>query len=323
MSRVKGDIAIKKNSYKKTNGTSHALVKLMIFDLWFLYKVRQICRLSYQVSRPILRTIYFMAIGAGILLIYTLLNGNINSTTCEKYNKHKESRESNVEILAISDRSKADTMLLKEEISKLKMKTFNLDMMMRKMNAELSNIHSPLKKTYLEMADFVSESVGGSVISTPDTESYFESKSTQFYFFGIPIWRPNYFTPRKVIQPWSQAGECWAFRGSHGKIVLELAIFATISHVTMEHIPVSMSLTGKIDSAPKKFIVFGYFRDQYIPIDTFEYNIQGAPTQTFLITKRELSNIPFKTIMLEILSNWGNEKYTCIYRFRIHGKSYE
>lgn len=99
----------------------------------------------------------------------------------------------------------------------------------------------------------------------------------------------------------------------------------------MEHIPVSMSLTGKIDSAPKKFIVFvsdsvslifqnnfvksfhtsetfkilffclfdyfllltnkncdffvqGYFRDQYIPIDTFEYNIQGAPTQTFLIT---------------------------------------
>ncbi|XP_014609984.1 PREDICTED: SUN domain-containing protein 1-like [Polistes canadensis] len=173
------------------------------------------------------------------------------------------------------------------------------------------------------MADFVSESVGGSVISTPDTESYFESKSNQFHIFGIPIWRPDYFTPRKVIQPWSQAGECWALHGSHGKIVLELAVLATISHVTMEHIPVSMSLTGKIDSAPRKFIVFGYFKDQYILIDTFEYNIHGSSTQTFPITKREILSIPFKRVMLEILSNWGNQKYTCIYRFRIHGKSYE
>ncbi|XP_015175836.1 PREDICTED: SUN domain-containing protein 1-like isoform X2 [Polistes dominula] len=295
----------------------------MIFDLWLIYKVRQICRHSFEVSHTLLRIIIFLAISTGILFICIHLNANINSTTCEKYITRKESKEHNNRILTISDHSKVETVLLKEEISKLKMKAFNLDKMIQKMNIELSNVQMSSKKTHLEMADFVSESVGGSVISTPDTESYFESKNTQFHIFGIPIWRPNYFTPRKVIQPWSQAGECWAFHGSHGKIVLELAVLATISHVTMEHIPVSISLTGKIDSAPRKFILFGYYKDQYILIDTFEYNIHGSSTQTFLITKREILSVPFKRVMLEILSNWGNEKYTCIYRFRIHGKSYE
>ncbi|KAI4504357.1 hypothetical protein M0802_000828 [Mischocyttarus mexicanus] len=278
MSRVKGDIAIKNNSYQKANG---------------------------------------------ILFICICFYDKINSTNCEKYNIKKVTQEHNNEILTISDHSKIDTVLLKEEISKLKMKTFNLDMMIQKMNKELNNVQVSSKKTHLEMADFVSESVGGSVISTPDTESYFESKGIQFHIFGIPIWRPIYFTPRKIIQPWSQAGECWAFHGSHGKVVLELAILATISHVTIEHIPVSMSLTGRIDSAPRKFIIFGYFKDQYILIDTFEYNIHGSSTQTFLITKRELLSVPFKRVMLEILSNWGNQQYTCIYRFKIHGKSYE
>lgn len=55
------------------------------------------------------------------------------------------------------------------------------------------------------------------------------------------------------VKPWSQLGECWAFRGAYGKIEIELAYTITISHVTMEHIPQSASLTGKIDSAPKKF----------------------------------------------------------------------
>ncbi|KAK2587418.1 hypothetical protein KPH14_003132 [Odynerus spinipes] len=320
MSRVKGDIAIKNNSYKKENDTNYFLSELIIFDLWILYKVREVFKFGYQRLRPLLRTIYLMGVGAGILSIYIFFIDNYHLSMCEEKYLQKDSRQPNIQVLGISDRSKADTTLLKEEILKLKTKTWSLDMMIRKMNAELSNVHSLSKTTQLELPDFVSEAVGGSVISTPDTESFFEPKGIHFSLFGIPIWRPNYFTPRKVIQPWTQPGECWAFRGSHGKIVLELALPAMISHVTMEHVPVTMSLTGKIDSAPKRFTVFGYFEDKYITIDTFEYNIHGPPSQTFLVTKRELFNVLFKRVTLEVLSNWGNEKYTCIYRFRVHGK---
>jgi hypothetical protein len=28
----------------------------------------------------------------------------------------------------------------------------------------------------------------------------------------------------------------------------------------------------------------------------------------------------FPIVTLEVLSNYGNEEYTCIYRFRVHGK---
>lgn len=33
-----------------------------------------------------------------------------------------------------------------------------------------------------------------------------------------------------------------------------------------------------------------------------------------------LKNIPVKIVTLEILSNWGHPDYTCIYRFKVHGK---
>lgn len=127
------------------------------------------------------------------------------------------------------------------------------------------------------LADFASEAVGGIVIDTPNTESYYNPSATQLTWFGIPVWKPNYFTPRKVIQvsfifkiqnnfcqfrffdnitffqPWTQPGECWAFRGSHGKIEIQLAHAAIIEKVTLEHITASASLTRDIDSAPKIF----------------------------------------------------------------------
>lgn len=47
------------------------------------------------------------------------------------------------------------------------------------------------------MADFAAEAVGGCVIDTPDTETY---HSVTLTFFGIPLWKPIYHTPRKIIQ---------------------------------------------------------------------------------------------------------------------------
>ncbi len=53
-----------------------------------------------------------------------------------------------------------------------------------------------------------------------------------------------------------QPGQCWAFRGAQGYLVVQLAARIYPTAVSLEHIPKSLSPTGKIDSAPKDFSVW-------------------------------------------------------------------
>lgn len=55
------------------------------------------------------------------------------------------------------------------------------------------------------------------------------------------------------VQPSVHPGECWAFTGSQGYAVVQLARRIFITEVSIEHIPRSLSPSGRIDSAPKDF----------------------------------------------------------------------
>ncbi|KAK2524981.1 hypothetical protein Q9233_009028, partial [Columba guinea] len=52
-------------------------------------------------------------------------------------------------------------------------------------------------------------------------------------------------------------------------------------------------------------------------LGTFMYNVAKEPIQTF-----PLKALPraFSYVKFLVKSNWGNPKYTCIYRVRVHGK---
>lgn len=50
-------------------------------------------------------------------------------------------------------------------------------------------------------------------------------------------------------------GECWAFEGSVGDVVIQLVSPAVLTGFTMEHIPKLVSPYGNIDSAPYQFQV--------------------------------------------------------------------
>lgn len=105
------------------------------------------------------------------------------------------------------------------------------------------------------MPDFALESQGASVVSTRCSETY-RTRSACVSFLGIPLWYPSE-NPRTVIQGQAvQAGKCWAFHGAQGTLVIALSHPAHITHVTMEHLPVSNAPTGRIDSAPKAFAVY-------------------------------------------------------------------
>ncbi|XP_031462764.1 SUN domain-containing protein 1 isoform X1 [Phasianus colchicus] len=171
------------------------------------------------------------------------------------------------------------------------------------------------------MVDFALESGGGSILSTRCSETY-ETKTALISLFGIPLW---YFSqsPRVVIQPDMYPGNCWAFKGSEGYLVVRLSMKIYPTAFSLEHIPKTLSPSGNITSAPRKFAVYG-LDDEYQEEGTFlgqyVYDQEGEPLQMFTVEKSE--NV-FQIVELRILSNWGHAEYTCLYRFRVHGKPAE
>lgn len=107
------------------------------------------------------------------------------------------------------------------------------------------------------LVDFALETAGGQVISTRCTETY-RTKSAEISIFGIPLWYPSN-TPRTVITPSVHPGECWAFQGFPGFLVVQLNNLVEITGFTIEHIPKSLAPNGIIDSAPNNFSVWVRF----------------------------------------------------------------
>jgi len=168
--------------------------------------------------------------------------------------------------------------------------------------------------------DFALESAGGSVISTRCTRAYMP-RTALYSVFGVPLWYTSN-SPRIVIQPGLQPGECWAFEGSEGYLVMQLSSPTIIQQVSIEHIPKRLSPTGKIDSAPKNFSVWG-LQEEYdknpTPLGNFTYSESSDESlQTFNVMHKERR--PFQIIELMIHSNHGHPEYTCLYRFRVHGE---
>ncbi|XP_035812553.2 SUN domain-containing protein 1-like isoform X2 [Amphiprion ocellaris] len=168
------------------------------------------------------------------------------------------------------------------------------------------------------LADYALESGGGSILSTRCSETY-ETKAALLSLFGLPLW---YFSqsPRAVIQPDVHPGNCWAFRGSTGFLVIRLSMRILPSSFSLDHIPRSLAPSGTLLSAPRDFSVYG-LEDQSQEngklLGTYRYNQDGEALQTFSVS--EENDEAFQIIEVRVLSNWGHQEYTCMYRFRVHG----
>ncbi|XP_028311882.1 SUN domain-containing protein 1 isoform X19 [Gouania willdenowi] len=168
------------------------------------------------------------------------------------------------------------------------------------------------------LVDYALESAGGSILSTRCSETY-ETKTALMSLFGLPLW---YFSqsPRVAIQPDVYPGNCWAFKGSQGYLVIRLSMNIVPSSFSVEHIPKSLSLTGKIASAPRDFTVYGLddeSQEEGKLLGQYTYQEDGESLQTFNVEEQSKA---FQIIEVRVLSNWGHPDYTCLYRFRVHGK---
>ncbi|XP_075292193.1 SUN domain-containing protein 1-like [Opisthocomus hoazin] len=169
------------------------------------------------------------------------------------------------------------------------------------------------------MVDFALESAGGSILSTRCSETYNTNRAV-ISLFGIPLWYLSQ-PPRAVIQPDTYPGNCWAFKGPQGYLVVQLSRKIYPTAFTLEHIPKALSPTGEISSALRSFAVYGLdneYQEGGKLLGQYVYDQDGEPLQTFPVMEK--SENAFQIVELRVFSDWGHPEYTCLYRFRVHGK---
>ncbi|KAL0269413.1 UNVERIFIED_CONTAM: hypothetical protein PYX00_007156 [Menopon gallinae] len=167
--------------------------------------------------------------------------------------------------------------------------------------------------------DFASSSAGGMILSASRTwtEGY-----SYVYFLFIPL-RSTAPAPSIILEATRQPGDCWPMEGCQGYVVIQLAARTNVVGFTVEHIDAAMSLSGGTPEAPNKFSVYGLYRSNDPLSDghhfgTYTYDNKGdEEAQYFRV--QNVNRKSFLYVALEVLSNHGNEKYTCIYRFQVHG----
>uniref|UniRef100_UPI0037E98165 SUN domain-containing protein 1-like n=1 Tax=Semicossyphus pulcher TaxID=241346 RepID=UPI0037E98165 len=167
------------------------------------------------------------------------------------------------------------------------------------------------------LADYALESGGGSIMSTRCSETY-ETKAALLSLFGVPLWYYSQ-SPRVVIQPDVHPGNCWAFRGSTGFLVIRLSMRILPSAFSLEHIPKTLAPSGTLRSAPRDFSVYGLEdegQERGKLLGTYTYDEDGESLQTYPVSENEQV---FQVIEVQVSSNWGHPEYTCLYRVRVHG----
>ncbi|XP_011352313.1 uncharacterized protein LOC105288045 isoform X2 [Ooceraea biroi] len=226
--------------------------------------------------------------------------------------------------------SKSDLMKINQKLLALQNKedqgVFNndvgnieaLDERMRKIVKDILRVYDADKTNQV---DYALESAGGQIINTRCTQRY-DIKSKAFSLFGFTLYYESN-NPRTVIQRNPiQPGACWAFQDFPGYLVIQLRCFIYVTGFTLEHVPRSILPNENMSSAPKKFNVWG-LRNETDPepliLGEYEFVISDDSLQYFPVQNTEI-NRPFEYVELRIHSNHGQLDYTCLYRFRVHGR---
>jgi hypothetical protein len=135
----------------------------------------------------------------------------------------------------------------------------------------------------------------------------------------------------KIGQPPSVAlsddntmGKCFAFSGSSGKLTIQLKRPILPTAVSIDHI--RSSEVPDRSSAPRHCQVWAlentHSEQDAVLLGSFEYLLSDKPQserQYFPLSHNDtVSN--WDVLQLRILSNWGRDDYTCLYRWRVHAQ---
>lgn len=95
----------------------------------------------------------------------------------------------------------------------------------------------------------------GASIDLEKTSHDYEDANTAYFWNRFSFW--NYARPPTVIlEPDVFPGNCWAFEGDQGQVVIRLPGRVQLSDITLQHPPPSVAHTGGANSAPRDFAVY-------------------------------------------------------------------
>ncbi|KAF7244691.1 SUN domain-containing protein 3, partial [Varanus komodoensis] len=171
-------------------------------------------------------------------------------------------------------------------------------------------INQAFKKIYedhVQMADWAQKTIGATIDKDRTSKSY-DPKNWHICWF-ISSFMSSAKPPDTILQPDVYPGNCWSFQGSEGQVVVKLPEKIQPTAITVQHISKAIAPEGwGLNNGTEEETLLG----------TFMYDIEKEPIQTFQL-KNEHAN-QFLYIKFKVQSNWGNAKFTCIYRVRVHGK---
>jgi hypothetical protein len=159
--------------------------------------------------------------------------------------------------------------------------------------------------------------------------------------------------PVIALVPDNLPGLCWAFAGSQGTLGITLARRVVVTKITLDHAHASIS-HGRGLSAPRDVIVWGMLErpadvkrlqayrqghnsegqdvapvpappsDKHVLLSSFTYDVSSSRAiQTFDVSQEAADlQIPVNVVQVQILSNHGEEDFTCLYRVRVHGREW-
>ncbi|XP_065193648.1 klaroid protein-like isoform X2 [Sycon ciliatum] len=164
--------------------------------------------------------------------------------------------------------------------------------------------------------DYAMEAQGGQVFIEGTSPSF--DPGVRMKLLGFSLFSLSY-PPRLAISPEILPGNCWPLSGTSGHITLILSADIRVTHVSVDHIPASLTTDGKRTSAPRAFSVVALSEQTSVDGDSlgdFEYKLDGPSVQTFPV---QSSPNVVRYVRFNVTSNHGHSDYTCLYRLRVHG----
>lgn len=174
------------------------------------------------------------------------------------------------------------------------------------------------------LIDYADGMKGATIVRTISSSTYQSSKFWSCLGMGI-----EGRLPETILSSNNSLGNCWSFSGSKGHVVIALERSVIPVTVAVEHIPIQYAINPT--TAPKEMEIYGLLdissqqKQQSAPILLCKFTLD--------IAKSHLIEVPvslstdncnsFKFYQLNVLSNNGCVKFTCIYKVRIYGKQNE
>ncbi|XP_038186942.1 sperm-associated antigen 4 protein [Arvicola amphibius] len=264
---------------------------------------REVCSIRFLFGSFSLLSIFLAVFWWGLLyLVPTLENEPKELLTLSQYHQRVHSQSQQLQQL-------------QKELNKLHKEVSSVRAAHSERVAKL--VFQRLNEDFVQKPDYALSSVGAS-IDLEKTSSDYEDTNTAYFWNRLSFW--NYARPPSVIlEPDVFPGNCWAFEGDQGQVVIRLPGHVQLSDITLQHPPPTVAHTGGASSAPRDFAVFGLHADDQTEVflGKFIFDVQKSEIQTF-----HLQNDPpsaFPKVKIQIRSNWGHPRFTCLYRVRAHG----